>query len=159
MADLLIGRIQKLALPTQKEVHLKIGQLMLRNLPEPERLEKIFDNANHFSIGFELIDIKEHLELALVFLNAGEKAKTTGAFEQAYTYFKQGIHLLETDGWENHNELMMKLHMAGMEAWVLYNGLWGANVRVNFIGSLPVLKCGPDGPAYHDSWPDGKQLE
>jgi YVTN family beta-propeller protein len=60
--------------------------------------------------------------------------------------------------WNTRDNLVM-ITNTGPD-WVLYNGIWGANMkiwRMAILTRLPELKCGPDGPAYHDSWNDGVQ--
>jgi predicted ATPase len=100
----------------KQAVHFKIGQIMLKNLSEHEKVEKIFEIVNHFSICSKLLGDKESRQFAELYLIAGEKAKKTKAYELASFYFRQGINLLEADGWEKKYELTLKLYMRGMEA-------------------------------------------
>lgn len=104
----------------KKKIHLKIGQLFLKNIPSEERGEKIFDMVNHLDLGASLITEsfkKDHLaELNLL---AGQKAKQTAAFKPACEYFRKGIDLAGHDGWEKCYSRMLTLHTEAMEAHYL----------------------------------------
>ena len=92
----------------RKEVHLKVGQLMLANSSPTEREEKLFDIVNHLNLGIELLaDPKVHPErsqrdrsqLAHLNLAAGKKAKASTAYKTALSYFHIGRTLLSGESW------------------------------------------------------------
>jgi predicted ATPase/signal transduction histidine kinase len=94
-----------------KETHLKIGQLLLNNIPEAEREERIFEIVNQFNYGIELISEQQEREaLAQLNLVAGRKAKASTAYGSAITYFSNGIDLLPETAWESHYALGLALH-------------------------------------------------
>ncbi len=84
----------------KKQVHLQIGQLLLKSTP-PESLEdKIFDIVNQLNIGVELItDQTQKDELAQLNFIAGKKAKTSTAYKTALSYFHVGQNLLSEICW------------------------------------------------------------
>ncbi|MCP5003761.1 MAG: AAA family ATPase, partial [Planctomycetes bacterium] len=101
----------------KKEVHLMIGRLLLRNTPKEEKDERIFDLVNHLNAGAELITNKRELiELARFNLLAGEKAKTSTAYNDALKFVTTGIKLLPENKWRNQYELTLSLYVTGAYA-------------------------------------------
>ena len=101
----------------KRSTHLKIGQLLLKNTPEADREERIFDIVNHLNVGVELITLKEEREqLARLNLVAGKKAKAATAYAAAVEYFNVGKKLLTANSWENQYELTLGLHTEAAEA-------------------------------------------
>jgi len=101
-------------------IHLKIGRLLLKNLPSEERGEKLFDIVNHLDLGVSLItEPFEKDQLAELNLLAGQKAKQSAAFKPAYEYFRTGMDILEQDGWIRCYARMLTLHIEAMESQYL----------------------------------------
>ncbi|MEG4133085.1 AAA family ATPase, partial [Microcoleus sp. Pol11C1] len=101
----------------KRATHLKIGQLLLKNTPEVEREERIFDIVNHLNVGVEQITQEvEGDQLARLNLFAGKKAKASTAYSAAVEYFKVGKELLAVNSWENQYELTLALHTEAAEA-------------------------------------------
>ena len=111
-------------------IHLKIGELLLQTIPEIERDEHLFAIVNSLNLGASLIsDPIKREELARLNLKAGQKAKTSTAYQTAVDYYKTGIELLGEDSWQSY-DLALKLHeeaaetaylcgyFAQMEQWV-----------------------------------------
>ena len=97
--------------------HLKIGQLLLKNTPEVDREERIFDIVNHLNVGVELITPEaEREQLARLNLVAGKKAKAATAYSAAVEYFKVGKELLTANSWHNQYELTLALYTEAAEA-------------------------------------------
>ncbi|WP_341739531.1 SpoIIE family protein phosphatase [Microcoleus sp. CAWBG640] len=101
----------------KQSTHLKIGQLLLSNIPPEEREEKIFDIVNQLNIGVELINHQtERNELACLNLMAGRKAKTSTAYTAAKRYLTVGLELLAADSWLEQYHLTLALHEEAAEA-------------------------------------------
>ena len=107
-------RVQEAAYSLVPEVdrpglHLRIGRLLLANMPE-DRLEKnVFDIMSHFSLGAALITEQgEMTRVAALSLHAARKAKSSTAYRVAVGYLSAGAALLE-DPWEDHYELAYAL--------------------------------------------------
>jgi diguanylate cyclase (GGDEF)-like protein len=92
-------------------LHLKIGRLLLQNIPESEHEERIFDILSQLNRGIELIqNPEERLYLAQLNLLAGRKAKLSTAYASALNYFQQGIDLLPDSHWQQDYSLSLQLH-------------------------------------------------
>ncbi|MEM8637334.1 MAG: AAA family ATPase [Cyanobacteria bacterium P01_G01_bin.54] len=94
----------------KQQTHLKIGQLLLQNIPEDELDEQIFDIVNHLNVGVGLITAEhEREQLAQLNLQAGKKAKSSTAYEPACKHFSQGIDCLSETAWQTQYNLMFEL--------------------------------------------------
>ncbi|MEG3979834.1 AAA family ATPase [Microcoleus sp. T3B2] len=101
----------------KRSTHLKIGQLLLKNTPEAEREERIFDIVNHLNVGVELITPEAEREhLARLNLVAGKKAKGATAYAAAVEYFNIAKELLTANSWQNQYELTLALYTEAAEA-------------------------------------------
>jgi predicted ATPase/signal transduction histidine kinase len=97
--------------------HYKIGELLLKQTPEAQREEKIFDLVDRLNYGVELITRSELREqLARLNLTAGIKAKAATAYSAAVEYLGVGRELLAADCWENQYELSLALYESAAEA-------------------------------------------
>ncbi|MBI5367376.1 MAG: AAA family ATPase [Planctomycetes bacterium] len=100
----------------RKALHLRIGRLLLKSLPEAERDERLLDIVNHLNVGAASIaTAAERLELARLNLQAGKKAKLSSAYAPAVAYLRAGIGLLPPDAWTREFELAHALHMQAAE--------------------------------------------
>ncbi|GAB4188930.1 MAG: AAA family ATPase [Coleofasciculaceae cyanobacterium] len=101
----------------KKQVHLKIGQLLLESTPTELLENKVFDIVNQLNIGIELITEQEKKdELAQLNLVAGKKAKSSVAYEPALKYLNIGRGLLGRDSWLQTYELTLALYGLTAEA-------------------------------------------
>ncbi|MBE9226142.1 AAA family ATPase [Phormidium sp. LEGE 05292] len=101
----------------KRSTHLQIGQLLLKNTPEADREERIFDIVNHLNVGVELITHEaEREQLIQLNLIAGKKAKAATAYSAAVEYFNIGRELLAVNSWQNQYELTLALHTEAAEA-------------------------------------------
>jgi predicted ATPase/signal transduction histidine kinase len=100
----------------KKEIHLKVGQLLLKNTKTTEIEEKIFDIVNHLNIAIELITSeKNKQELAELNLFSARKAKAAAAYELAQRYLNFGLELLAEDSWHSNYKLTFSLHIEAVE--------------------------------------------
>ncbi len=92
-----------------------------KNDNNPE--EHIFDITDHLNAAEGLITEKNRKQLlAQLNLSAGKKAKKSAAFEQAWSYFKAGIKMLEKNSWSVQYSLSLHLHEQAAEtAFLLGN--------------------------------------
>jgi predicted ATPase/signal transduction histidine kinase/tRNA A-37 threonylcarbamoyl transferase component Bud32 len=98
-------------------VHLRVGQLLLRNTPLDEQERKLFDIVNQLNFGWTLIDQpREREKLAQLNLQAGKKAKDSAAYQPGFNYLQIGIKLLEEESWQTQYELTLELYVEAAEA-------------------------------------------
>ena len=92
--------------------HLRIGRLLLAQMPPEQREEAIFDIVNQLNRGAALITPREEREqLAELNLIAGKRAKGSSAYASALTYLNAGAALLAEDSWERRHELTFALDL------------------------------------------------
>ncbi|MBD2041157.1 AAA family ATPase [Microcoleus sp. FACHB-672] len=97
-------------------IHQHIGKLLLKNISESKREEKIFDIVNQLNFGIQLISNQlERNELAQLNLVAGKKAKLSSAYQPALNYLQIGIELLAINSWQQQYELTLSLHEEAAE--------------------------------------------
>jgi len=100
----------------KKEVHQKIGHLLLQHGSEAERKTQLFDIVNHLNFSIETtISRKISDELAELNLRAGVKARTSVAFEAALNYFTTGMNLLDTNSWDTKYDLTLQFYFCRAE--------------------------------------------
>src|ERR1700756_5606187 len=100
--------------------HLHIGRVLLASMPPDQLAEHLFDVANHFNRGAELlIDRDEKARVATIDLRAGRKAKASAAYASAREYFLAGMALLDERDWSTQYELTFKLWLERAECELL----------------------------------------
>ncbi|WP_208352550.1 trifunctional serine/threonine-protein kinase/ATP-binding protein/sensor histidine kinase, partial [Aetokthonos hydrillicola] len=101
----------------KQATHLKVGQLLLKNITVKEREQKIFDIVNQLNYGVQLItEPREKEELAWLNLSASSKARVSTAYTAATEYATFGIKLLKADCWQTQYQLALELHNLAAEA-------------------------------------------
>jgi GAF domain-containing protein len=94
----------------KKQVHLKIGRLLLKHTHERDQEGQLFTVVDHLNIGAELLtERNDKLELAGLNLRAGSKARDSAAFSAAARYFDAGIVLLDDESWKTDYHLALQL--------------------------------------------------
>ncbi|MEH2114201.1 AAA family ATPase [Nostoc sp.] len=85
---------------SKSAVHLKIGQLLLRNANPEQVNEQIFDLVNQLNLAVDLIiEQTEKDELVRLNLIAGKKAKASTAYTPAKRFFSVAMNLLAENAW------------------------------------------------------------
>ncbi|MBE8986735.1 ATP-binding sensor histidine kinase [Nostoc sp. LEGE 12450] len=101
----------------KQATHLKLGQLLLKNISANEQQENIFQIVSQLNMGLELITQQtERNQLAQLNLLAGRKAKASTAYTAAVQYLMLGIKLLAADSWQNQYALTLALYEDAAEA-------------------------------------------
>jgi predicted ATPase/signal transduction histidine kinase/tRNA A-37 threonylcarbamoyl transferase component Bud32 len=109
----------------RRSTHLKIGQLLLQNIPAAERNDNIFAIANQLNYGTGLLTSEaEAYQIAEINWVAGQKAKAAAAYDSALRYLSVGLALLPVTSWQQHYDLTLALHNAAVETAYL-NGDFG----------------------------------
>jgi predicted ATPase/tRNA A-37 threonylcarbamoyl transferase component Bud32 len=91
-------------------MHLSMGRMLLASMPEDERVEHLFDLANQFNRGAELlVGQNEKVQVATINLRAGRMARASAAYTSALGYFSAGMALLDEGDWGSYYELTFGL--------------------------------------------------
>ena len=113
-------------------VHLRIGRLLLANLPAPEASEMIFDVVKQLNRGMTLVDSPdERLRFAELNLIAGRRARATTAYESALVYLAVAESLLSEEHWQRHYALRFSLALHRAECEFLTGKLAAAEERLS----------------------------
>ena len=95
----------------RNQIHLKIGRLLLKNTPEDELDDNLFEITQQLNAGEDLLEQdEEKLELAQLNNRAGKKAKESTAYEPAITFFNHSLRLLSADPWDRHYEMAFSIY-------------------------------------------------
>ena len=98
------------------KVHLRIGRVLLASMTPDALANHLFDIANLLNRGAEgLTDRNERLQVAMLNLQAGRKAKASAAYASARSYFAPGMALLDASDWDSHYELAFNLWLGRAE--------------------------------------------
>ncbi len=101
----------------RREVHLRIGRLLLRSRTSDEIRESVFSVINHLNTGIVLIDDPaERQHLAELNLIAGRRATQSIAYDSACNYLRQGLALLPAHAWSSCYEVNFQLNRELMKA-------------------------------------------
>jgi PAS domain S-box-containing protein len=113
------------------EVHLRIGRLLVTQIPAGKREEAIFEIVNQLNRGATLITQQEERDqLAELNLIAGKRAKGATAYASALTYLNIGVALLEEDSWDRQHEMIFALELTRAECEFLTGQLSVAEERL-----------------------------
>ncbi len=100
-----------------KTIHFKVGQYLFENTPLNRQPLIIFEIVNQLNLGSDLVSSDEkRIELALLNLKAGKKAKASAAYESALDYFQAGIKILPETQWNDHYEITLSLYIGAAES-------------------------------------------
>ena len=96
----------------QPLMHLRVGQLLLRNTPATELEHKLFNIVNQLNLGRAIIKQQtERDQLSELNLQAGKKAKASTAYLPAFNYLNVGLELLGKDSWQRQYDLTLGLYV------------------------------------------------
>ena len=97
-------------------LHLKIGNLLLKQTREEELREKVFNIVDQLNFGIKLISEKDkRYELARLNLMAGMRAKSSAAYDQALRYLTTSMGLLNKNSWHEQYSLTFSISMERSE--------------------------------------------
>ena len=105
-------------LPTDsKQIFFYIGKKLWQLSTNKDHDEIVFVVAN---LLYNTIDIvlsnEDRAEMVMIFLKAGEKAMSTTAFHEAFTYLDAAVNLLEKECWQNQYEYTLQVYNVASEA-------------------------------------------
>jgi predicted ATPase len=118
----------------KQSVHLTVGRFLLERTSLDEIEEKVFDIAHHLNLGRGLItDEVELIELARLNLCAGQKAKSSTAYEAGLDYLKIGSSILGEKHWESDYHLAFILNLEAAECLYLCGNFDDAEKRFELL--------------------------
>ncbi|MBV8471920.1 MAG: AAA family ATPase, partial [Hyphomicrobiales bacterium] len=104
--------------------HLRIGRLMVADIPPESRDEAIFDIVNQLNAGAKLIVCQdERDQLAELNLIAGQRAKASAAYASALNYLTVATGLLGEDAWLRRHWLAFRLETTRAECELIVGAL------------------------------------
>ncbi len=113
------------------EAHLRIGRLLVTNIPLERRDEAIFEIVNQLNLGARLITSDEEREqLAELNLAAGKRAKASSAYASALRYLTAGAAMLPEGAWAWRQELAFELELHPADCEVCTGALQAAEERL-----------------------------
>jgi predicted ATPase/signal transduction histidine kinase/tRNA A-37 threonylcarbamoyl transferase component Bud32 len=96
----------------RKQLHLRIGQLLLEQLPAEQVRERIFDVVSQLNAGAELLhEPTRRLHLARLNAEAARRAMASTAYRPALTFLTTAFTLLPDDPWETDPVLAFQLKL------------------------------------------------
>ena len=99
-----------------KQLHIRIGRLMLDSTPLEHLDEHVCEISDHMNRGRSMLkDAAERVRLSELNLRAARRTKSSVAYESALRYAMAGADLLGDEGWQKHYELMLSLNLEGAE--------------------------------------------
>lgn len=100
----------------RSDIHLKIGKILLENAGKEGCYKNIFTIVNQLNAAFNLItDQKERKCLCKLNFIAGRRARSSSAYDTAFSYFKKSIALLEDNVWHDYYRFALSLYNEAAE--------------------------------------------
>jgi predicted ATPase/class 3 adenylate cyclase/GAF domain-containing protein len=97
-------------------LRLQIGRRLLAQLPQAERHSAGFVILDNLNVATHLLDDRDERKyVAELNAKAGRRTREVAAFDAALDYFRKGIELLQDDGWTEHYQLTLELHLGRFE--------------------------------------------
>nr|WP_314629048.1 diguanylate cyclase [uncultured Janthinobacterium sp.] len=127
--------------------HLRIGRLLLPHTPPEPPDPMLFELGEQLNAGRALIDdAEERVQLAVLNLRAGEKARHCAAFQATLEHMRTGLDLLPAQAWQMHASLWLDLQLGAAEAAYLCGQFDAAEaiyplVRARPLSPLLQVRC------------------
>ena len=103
----------------RRRFHASIGEAILQ-LSRGDSDNRIFDIVNQLNSSFETPEHTQldRLKIAKLNIQAGHRALNSGAFQQAFKYFKTAIALLGQNAWTHYDQTLAVHHDAANTAYL-----------------------------------------
>ncbi|MFY0569884.1 ATP-binding protein [Archangium lansingense] len=96
----------------RRELHLRIGRLLLAHTSLEELEERLFDVVTQLDLGAAMVtEPQERIRIAELNLRAARKAKASAAYRIAANYLARGMEMLDSDAWEHQYTLAYALFL------------------------------------------------
>lgn len=101
----------------QKKAHLRLGRMLQHLYHEKKSDDCLFEMCDHFNkAGALLKERADRLQVAHYHLLAGQKAKSSTAYDAALQYLRRGTDMLPDDAWKHDHQLAIELYTLRSEA-------------------------------------------
>jgi predicted ATPase/signal transduction histidine kinase/GAF domain-containing protein len=118
----------------KQHTHLQIGRLLLANNHKSQPTDQLFAIVNHFNEAIELLqDVDEQQMLAVLNLQAAQKAKAATAYYAAFNYAQIGSELLGPTGWQAQYKITLALYETLAETAFLQGDLDAVPILVHLV--------------------------
>eukprot|EP00804_Cyclotella_cryptica_P021476 CCRYP_005799-RA/>CCRYP_005799-RA protein AED:0.04 eAED:0.04 QI:150/1/1/1/0.83/0.85/7/550/1028 len=97
----------------QAQFHLKLGQILKSQLSPLSQY--LFTVANQLARGCELVEEDERMEIARLFLRAGEESKSAADCRGAHYFYAKAVRLLSSQDWVHYYRLCCDAYLNGSE--------------------------------------------
>lgn len=119
---------------TRCRLHLKIAQLLLKNLSKEQIEDKIVDIAIHMNKGIEYIEEEEEINNIIeVNLRAAKRVKASFGYSSAYEFLKVAKNLMTNKYWVNKFSLASEIYRLFAECGFLVHNLEEAENACNVL--------------------------
>jgi len=131
----------------KNKTRLNVGKLLWKKCSNEKSEDFTFVIANLLKTAPDIVsDRKERTQMAKLFLRAGEKSKSSAAFNLASMYFATGLKLLKPSDWKEEYGLSLKLYCAAAEAAYCqmnysHMGVMIENVLKNAVAVMDKVPC------------------
>ncbi len=118
----------------REALHLKIGRFYLQFESDLRNSGKLFFVLNQLNQSLNLIsDPTERMDLAVLNLIAGKKAKSSNAYQPALFYLENGVNLLNDSHWETDFDLLRDLYLEKAETEYQIGGFGQAMINFDML--------------------------
>ena len=131
-----IRQAARLLVPSAEQAayDLRIGRLQRESIGTSHSDEDLYEVVEHLnSAAGHMTDPSEKYETARLDLEAGVKAKRSGAFASSAIYLQAGVALLPNDRWAREYALTLSLHEEAAEASFLVGEFSRMNVLIDAV--------------------------
>ncbi|PTL82915.1 ATP-binding sensor histidine kinase [Vitiosangium sp. GDMCC 1.1324] len=96
----------------RRELHLRIGRLLMARTPQEELDEQLFEVVTQLDLGAPMVtEPQERTRIAELNLRAARKAKASAAYRIAVSYLTTGMEMLDSGSWEREYRLAYGLFL------------------------------------------------
>lgn len=112
-------RLAAYSLMSQEErnqTHYRLGMFLLRKENDAPSGDRLFEIVNHLNRGKKYLNQDEIKKLTVLNLEAGNRARSTAAFDHAFLFYQAGVELLPPNSWETDYRLIYDLKIGMLES-------------------------------------------
>eukprot|EP00804_Cyclotella_cryptica_P005610 CCRYP_000001-RE/>CCRYP_000001-RE protein AED:0.07 eAED:0.07 QI:0/0.85/0.75/1/0.85/0.5/8/3201/589 len=123
-----------LPIEEQAPFHLKLGQILHSRLnlyTSPSHI--LFTVANQLARGYGLVEENDRIEVARIFLRAGDESKSACAFRGAHYFYAKAIDVLRSSDWLDEYDLTLNAYLNGSEVALWTGAIQNADEWLDIV--------------------------